>query len=455
MPEFQKDKLHHHTPQSSNGQEHFTVDEIIGRSPGWILHSGMTVLLIVIGIGVGLTILIRYPDKISSAGVITTTDPFKPLSVRSFGVVDTVFCENDAYLLEGDPILYIHNSADRRDVEVAVRIVDQIDLHLQELSFINIPVQEYSLGPMQSTFAALMQLNAEYNHYLSRTDFDAKIKVIQREIEEIQLLNTILEQERSLSQEEIVLSQKDLDRNQTLFDHGIISERDLERSIAGHIGLRKSFLVKENNISQNRVRIAGLQQQKMDVRTARSERILLYQSRISEIIQNFRNTYNAWFQQYFVVAPAEGTIQLSSDIVPGQTVHLNEPIGYIVSTSFHKPQILPGFNAKYAKAWVPSMGLGKVKEGSRAIIHVDAYPYKEYGSIETYVEEIYSVPEIKQDQRFYEIHMPVGEKLVTDYGHEIEYNPEMSIQAIIIANERSLFHRIFHQFLNLINHHVS
>src|SRR5690554_4540225 len=116
MPEFQKDNLPIYNQSSSNGEEHFTVEEIIGRSPGWIVHSGMTVLLIVLGIGIGMTILIRYPDKISSAGVITTTDPFKPLSVRSFGVVDTVFCENDAYLLEGDPILYIHNSADRRDV---------------------------------------------------------------------------------------------------------------------------------------------------------------------------------------------------------------------------------------------------------------------------------------------------------------------------------------------------
>lgn len=442
-------------PYSSNGEEHITVDEIIGNSPGWILYSGMTVLLIVVGIGVGLTFLISYPDKISSIGVITTTDPFKPLMSRATGLVDTVFVTNGEVVSAGDPIIYIENSARRDQVEMVHRLIDTLARDPAQVRMVQFTDVGLSLGPMQNTFAALVQLHKEYQHYLHREDFQYKLEMIDREIEEINLLNQVLVREKELSREEVLLSEKDLGRNEILFDQGIISERELERSQVAHLGVRKGFLVKGNSISQNKIRIAGLEQQKLDIRTTRREQILLYQSRISEIILNFRNIYQTWFQQNYVIAPADGIIQLSSDMVSGQSVGNGNTIGYVIPTLESIKARDTGTNRMYAKVWVPSAGVGKINTGSRTIIYLDAYPYKEYGTIESQVEKIYPVAEVQQGQSLYEIHMPLDSILRTDFGYQIKYSPEMPIQVSIIAVERSLFNRIFDQFINLLNHTLS
>lgn len=442
-------------PYSSNGEEHLTVDEIIGNSPGWILHSGMTVLLIVVGIGVGLTFLISYPDKISSRGVITTTDPFKPLVTRSTGWVDTVFVTNGEVVKAGNPIIYIGNSASREQVDMVHALIDTLARDPAQVRMIQLAQVDLSLGPMQNTFASLVQLHKEYQHYLHREDFQHKLEVIDREIEEINLLNQVLVQEKELSREEVLLSEKDLDRNEILFDQGIISERELERSQVAHLSVRKSFLIKGNNISQNKIRIAGLEQQKLDIHTNRQEQILLYQSRISEIILNFQNLYQSWFQQNYVIAPADGTIQLSSDMVSGQSVVNGKTIGFVIPTLESPMGRHTRANRMYAKVWVPSAGMGKINTGSRTIIYIDAYPYKEYGTVESHVEKIYPMAEVQQGQSLYEIHMPLDSNLITDYGYEIKYSPEMPIQVSIIATERSLFNRIFDQFINLLNHTMS
>lgn len=440
---------------SSNGESHFTVDSIIGKSPGWILRSGMTVLFIVVMIGIALTFIIRYPDKISSSGVITTTDPFKPISSRIAGLVDTVFVVNNEKVKKNSPVVYIQNSASREDVEKISIAIDSLEKDINGSGFaFKFSTEDLSLGPMQSTFASLNQQLKEYVHYLKRTDFISKLQAIDREIEAIVYLNKILEQEAHLTEQEVNLSEKDLERNLTLYDNGIISEREIEKSQLGHLEIRKSFLIKGISMTQNQIRIASLEQQKMDIQAARTEQILLYQSRISETILNFQNLYINWYQQFFVTAPAEGMIQLSTHIVAGQSVSQGESIGFVIPAGPPSNKPFKGSNDKYAQIWVTSAGVGKIDQGNRALIHVEAYPYKEFGTIESRVEYIYPISVLRQGQRFYEIHLPLDTILMTDYGKFLKYSPEMPIQASIITKERSLFNRIFDQFINLLNQHV-
>lgn len=429
-------------------EEPFTINEIIGRPPGWILRSGMTVLFLVVAIGIAMTFIIQYPDKIQAIGVITTADPFKPIVTRSAGIVDTVFVENHQPVSADQSIFYIQNTADRKDVQKVMQKIENLE------TLMSLYNANFSIGPLQSSFASLIQQVKEYWHFLSRDDYALKLNAIDREIEEIHFLDDVLEKEKGLTEDEVSLSKKDMERNQELYDHGIISEREMEISQAGYINLRKSYLLKDNNLAQNRIRIAGLNQQKIDIQAARNEQLLLYQSRISEIILNLKNLYNNWHQQYFVEAPANGIVQLSSDIVAGQTVPVGKSVGNIIPESSYRIGDKLKFNPKYAKVYVPSEGKGKIQKGNRAIIRIEAYPYKEFGTIDSRVEEIYPIAEVQENgTRIYEIHLPLDSVLITDYGNRINYSPEMPIQVAIIAEERSLFERIFNQFLNLAKTH--
>lgn len=515
-----------HSQPGSNGlsqdAEVLTVNDIIGRSPGWVLHSGMSVLFIVVAVCMALTVVIRYPDKIIAAGVITTVDPYKSMVSEAAGVVDTVFVRQYDTVSEGDPIFYIRNTADREDVEAMMQILNRhgAKSNLSRWSFSSKPVhrggrngkefveeketkfdfagstsikdlmfsirdQSYSLGLMQNTYASLEQQINEFQHFLSRENHLLKIEAIDREVEEIRDLSEVLEKEKKLTAEEVTLSEKDLQRDRELFDHGVISERDMERSQAGHIGIRKNYLLKDNNIAQNRIRIASLEQQKVDIRAARNEQILLYRSRISEIIRNLESQYREWARLYYIRAPDRGEIQLLSDLVAGQTVRSGQPIGHIIpmekslSLAFtaktsplagvpedqlRTPEIAASSvkggwktnNPKYAKVFVPSSGMGRIQTGHRAIIRLEAYPYKEYGTLETTVEEVLPIAETRDDgSRLYEIHLPLDTIFRTDYGHIIKYRPDMPVQVDIITEDRSLFERVFEQLFDLVHQHIN
>lgn len=445
--------------------EPFTINEIIGQSPGWILHSGMTVLFLVVVIGVAMTFVLRYPDKIQAFGVITTVDPFKTIVTRTSGVADTVFVGHNELVQDNDPILYIENTADRVDVTLCMAQVDEFERSLNQsgssipgniLSLLYSWKDEFTLGPLQSTFASLTQQTREFRHFLRRDDYALKLDAISREIKEIQELNNVLEQEKALTEEEVVLSEKDVNRNRQLFDKGVISAREMERSQATHIGMKKSYLLKGNSMAQNRIRIAGLNQQKTDIQAARQEQTLLYRSRISEIILNLRNQYRQWKQQYYLEAPSSGRLQLSSGLTPGQTLPAGQSIGYVIPDETTGSEDNGVYNPKYGKVYVPSTGMGKLSPGNRSIIRLEAYPYKEYGTIDSRVAEIYPIPERQESGgRIYEIHLPLDSILITDYGYPIHYTPDMPIQVSIIAEERSLFNRIFGQLYILINQHTS
>lgn len=450
------------TPPPEN--EPFTIDEIIGQPPGWILRSGMTVLFIVVAIGISMTIVIRYPDKIQAAGVITTKDPFKAIVPLSTGIVDTLYVQHDDLLAKDELILFIENTAEMHDVDQSMEQVDLLENALDQMGrsrtnqLLHLLVNwqnNYTLGPMQPTFASLGQQVREFLYFLRREDYALKLEAINQEIEEIHSLNEVLEQEKALTRKEVALSESDLERNQQLFDHGVISERDMERSQVGHLGIRKNFLLKDNSMAQNRIRIASLEQQKIEILATRKEQMLLYRSRLSEIILILKNQYHQWKQQYYIDAPASGRVQLSSGIVPGQTIPSGQSIGYIIPAPDTIYNSSSNSNPKYAKVFVPSTGMGRIQPGNRVIIRLEAYPYKEYGTLESHVREIYPIADVQEDGvRIYEIHIPLESNLRTDYDYPIRYTPEMPIHADIIAKERSLFSRIFDQFLNLLHQHT-
>ena len=460
--------------------EPFTVNEIIGRPPGWILRSGMTILFIVVAIGLAMTFVIRYPDKIQAAGVITTIDPFKPIIAGTTGVVDTVFVHHQDLVEVNTPLFYIENTAERKDVQECIKQIDKLEQSLASIlphnstSFnVNNIKQEdlrishefippilggwkelLILGPLQSSFASLTSQVRELNQFLHRKDHILKLTAINREIEEIRQLNKVLEQEKELTGDEVNLSKKDVKRNQQLYDHGIISEREMERSQAGHLGVRKIYLLKGSTMAQNRIRIATLDQQITEILANRREQFLLYQSRITEIVLNIRNQYRQWHRQYFIEAPAYGRVQLSSDLVAGQSIPAGKPIGYLIPESVSRYDGQVRSNHKYGKVYLPATGIGKIQTGDRAIIRLEAYPYKQYGTIDAQVDEIYPIAEVQDNGlSTYEIHLPLDSVLRTDYGYPIHYTPDMPVQVNIIADERSLFSRIFEQILNLINQH--
>ena len=48
------------------------IDDLIGVAPGWLLRSGITVIVIVTSVILAVSAFIKYPDKIIAKGIMTS-----------------------------------------------------------------------------------------------------------------------------------------------------------------------------------------------------------------------------------------------------------------------------------------------------------------------------------------------------------------------------------------------
>jgi len=149
--------------------------------------------------------------------------------------------------------------------------------------------------------------------------------------------------------------------------------------------------------------------------------------------------------QHHNIAPINGIITLPGTISKDVFIPQGTPVCSIV------PVTKDTGNKKLARAMTPISGVGKIEKGSRVIIRFDAYPYKEYGTLDTKVEDISLLP-IKDNEGkvYYDLTIKLPDTLITNYDKTIPYRPNMSGVALIITKDRTVFERIFDKFLNLV-----
>jgi hypothetical protein len=84
-------------------------------------------------------------------------------------------------------------------------------------------------------------------------------------------------------------------------------------------------------------------------------------------------------------------------------------------------------------------------------VRLDAWPYKEYGSLVTQINAIASIPTINSEGiAGYEVKIGLTHPLTTSYGVTLPYQPRSTGIARIITEDRRVFHRIFDSFMSLL-----
>jgi hypothetical protein len=128
--------------------------------------------------------------------------------------------------------------------------------------------------------------------------------------------------------------------------------------------------------------------------------------------------------------------------VIGSTVTSGQSIGFIIPSVTN--------NKKHVRALVPTVGIGKMEIGNEAIIRINAFPFKEYGSIHSEVSSILEIPsQDESGQLLREVMIALPDPLLTDYNKVIEYTPQMDVTIQIITESNSILGRIFNEFKNL------
>jgi multidrug resistance efflux pump len=419
------------------------INDLIGNPPSWLLRSGIMMIAIVTGIILTGAYFFNYPDKLSGTGRLTSATPPIEIVSRATGYIEKIHIAEDEFVNKGDAILYISNTTDQDQLEVLQRWIEKYESITDPIQYINLKFEKgLQLGAVQGDYAGLQLRYNELQQTLKEGVVFQQIDNLSREIAKIKKLNKSQRKEKGIYKNELELTEKDYKRNESLNSDGAISDLELEQAKTTLLQKERQYEGMNNTIIQNNIRIEQLELEKLKLGEQRSNSIKDYQFAIAEVIARIRASVTNWTNTYTIEAPISGKITYAVNINEQKNLQQGEPIGYIIPENA---------DAKYVSAIYPTGNIGKIEKGQKAILRFDAYPYKEFGSVIGRVGSVSKVPTINTEgMAVYEVKIPLNEVIITDYSDTIIYKPNMTIQTEIITEDKTVFERVFDQFLSLI-----
>lgn len=382
---------------------------------------------------------VKYPDIILSEATITTQKPPQKEYAKTTGKLEAILVSENEQVRANQPLAIIENTANYSDVFKLKSVIDTIKINNQ---FFDFPIDSLPilfLGDIESQFALFENSYIQYQLNKELQPFTNETVANRFSIMELNRRLQSLQSQKEINETEMNFQQKDLQRNKTLFEKGVISAQEYENKQLAYAQAERNFKNFESSISQIREGISNARttSKGTEINRVKEEMILL-----KNVIQSFNQLNKAikdWEQQYVLQTNIDGTVSFLNYYSINQTV----TSGDLIFT------IIPAENSSFvAKLKTPAQNSGKIKIGQRVNIKLENYPDAEFGVINGTIKTVSLIPD---KDGFYFIDVKLPKKLITSYNKEIEFKQEMRGSAEIITEDLRLIERFFYQFKEILN----
>jgi len=415
------------------------VQEILTKIPHWMIRWGNVLFLFLILMLMFLTWFVKYPDIILSEALITTQIPPEKEYARLTGKLDAILIEDGEAIKKNQPLAIIENTANYKDVYKLKSIIDTITVNSKSFYFPTDSLPILFLGDIESQFALFEN---SYNLYKLNKDlkpFSNEALANSYTISELNRRLQNLKSQRDINKIELDYKLKDLNRQKSLFNKGVISAQTYENKQLDYAQAERGYKNFEASISQIREGISNANRTSRgtEINRAKEEMTLL-----KNVIQSFNQLKKAikdWEYLYVLKSNINGNVSFLNYWNTNQTVNQ----GDLVFT------IIPSENSSFiAKLKTPAQNSGKIKVGQKVNIKLENYPDTEFGVLNGIVKSISLIPD-KEGLYFIDVELP--KKMITSYNKPINFKQEMRGTAEIITEDLRLIDRFFYQFREIIN----
>jgi multidrug resistance efflux pump len=355
------------------------VQEILTKVPSWMIRWGNILFLFLIVMLLALSWFVKYPDIITSESIITTEIPPQKEFARITGKIDTLFVIDAQNVFNNDPLAIIENTANYIDVFFLKSIIDTIKV--QKKSFI-FPIDKLPilfLGDIETNFALFENNYIQYilNKELNPFSNEAIANKITTSELNIRLSN--LQSQKSLNKRELEFKQKDLERSKTLFDKGVIAEKEYETKQLEYLQAERNYKNMASSISQLRESISNSKKTSKGTEISRIRKEMTLLKNVIQSFNQLKKSIKDWEMRYVLSSKMNGKVSFLNYWSQNQTVNQ----GDLVFT------IIPNKNSSFiAKLKTPAQNLGKVKIGQRVNLKLQNYPDYEFGVLKGTVNNI-------------------------------------------------------------------
>ncbi len=414
-----------------------TVQEIISRKSGFAERWALLLFLIIIIVVFASTWFIKYPDVIQVNAGLTASNAPKEIVIRQDGKLVKLFVTNDDIVIQGQTLAWIESTANHKEVVELSTLLDKgIDyLSKNETEKVsNLFKSNFQhLGELQSSYQQFVTAWQQFNDYLVNGYYYKRKKILFDDYAFLQKMHTTLEEQKSLTQQDLQLTQESFDANNSLYKDKIISKQDLRDQKSKLVGKQMSLPQLESSLLSNENLQTAKQKEIDELEHTISQQKIIFQ----QALQTLKSLADDWTKRYIVKAAVDGKVVFIIPLQENQFMQTGKTIGFVN----------PLDSKYYAQVTLPQANFGKIDTGQKVQLRFDAYPYQEFGIVEGKVKYISKVP---SDSGFLSnIELPKG--LITNYQRNIQYRSGLKSQALIITKDARLAQRFYYTIVKAVH----
>ncbi|WP_339922863.1 HlyD family efflux transporter periplasmic adaptor subunit [uncultured Cyclobacterium sp.] len=418
------------------------VQEILGKMPHWIIQWGMSFIALTIVLILIVSAFIKYPDIISGKILISTVSPPIEVVSNSPGKIRELRISDGETMKSGDIVAEIENTGNLEEIMVLKGQIDSLEKALQHPN--QIPSFELSrhlrTGTMQESYNNVLTAMDKYKDLKTTHYFASKNALLEEQIRNYKENIEVISNQISIAQQELEIVKQHHEINKMLYEQGVKSKIEYEEYKAIYLKKMREVPELEKSLIDHRISLSQSSAEQLDLKRDKEVIFLELLYTLNNGVHLIKRQIRDWEQRYLLIAPIDGKVVYKEKWEENQFLGTNEHFMTLV----HESKNIIGYIE------VPSYGLGKVQVGQRVRIKLDAYPEDQYGQLLGTVEEIALLP----TDDGYRIRVSLNEGLVSSYGKNLDFKPELRGTAEIVTTDLSLLSRLFNKLNHLINNKI-
>jgi len=414
------------------------VQDILERPPHILVRAGISVICGMILLFFISSFFFKYPDIIEGSVSITTENPSIWLVSKANGKIKELYCSDKQEITKGQLIAVIENPTLTSDAEI---LRQELKNCIITDSIVSIPSKLYShffeLGEIQSSFSTFIRAVIDYNNFILLSQIEQDKKSLKAQIAGKNDYRSSVTQQINIKEKEFEIAKTSFERENQLFDKGVISKADLELAERNLLTIQESLTQLRSILLSDQVEIIQLNQtlSKYDIQYL-SEKNKLFSVLVSSF-HELNSVFQNWEQTYLLKATDNGILNFNKVWSKDQFVKSGENVFAVIPLNH---------GGVIGRITIPSIGAGKIETGQLVNIKVFDYPYMEYGFLQGKVKSISMVP----DENNYMVEVRLINNLITTTNKELNFRGELLGQAEIMTDDISLAERIISPLKTLL-----
>lgn len=412
------------------------VQELVSNKPGLLIRYGTMIFFFVLIFLFVACWFIQYPDIVAAKARLTSINTPKEVITKTSGKLIKLFAKEGDQASIGGVLGYMESTANHADVISLSETINVLQTSTEKNNFeqlpqyINLPYQ--NLGELQQSYQTFLQAFIVFRNYIANGFYIKKKTMLTKDFHFLQKMHSNSLQQKNLNEEDIDLSQKTFDANQTLSDDKVISAFDYRNE-------KSKLINKKLTLPQINAAIISneAQQNEKQKEIAELENQITQQKSIFiQSLYTLKSQVDEWKKTYLLTAPTDGTIAFATFLQENQQLQANQVICFVN----------PGNAEYYAAIYVPQSNFGKIKLGQDVLLKFPSYPFQEYGAVKGKIEFISN---ITTDSGYLaRVILPNG--LNTAYKRQVQFREGLIAQGEIITKNMRLLQRFYYNIVNQV-----